>query len=446
MKKLYIIIVCILINLSISANEYTLCGIKTEKNEVNIYRGKSMQTIKNEEFLISMFAKKTTNGIQFSTSITNCSNQEVFFDENSITVYHGLYETDMWKPIDYEPATNFYLREKENIKASEFISAVSLGLSSVSAGYSSISGTGFVNGNKYDYTAKVYNSTDAIISMTNSYIALDNLQKQNKNYIDFLEENLLFSSVIPISEIYNGVFYVDEEKGPDYKVVINFSDENFIFYFSRSDKDEVLNPWKDKSYPRNSLIFGLSPKINHFSFYYLWSKPKGVGIYTGISYQNDGKLISNLLGDVYSGNDIAYPKSYELNELDPDLNDNIDYYGYEWKFDCANNDMMYDSLGWYLGLTIKIFPNSWVLTGCGIDYVLSDFYYGDLSFRRNHWNQTDTEYTYYTTGWISRSLPGCMFTPQIGINIITNYLDFGAMFYIPINGKFNFELCVGIAF
>jgi hypothetical protein len=43
-------------------------------------------------------------------------------------------------------------------------------------------------------------------------------------------------------------------------------------------------------------------------------------------------------------------------------------------------------------------------------------------------------------------LPGCMFTPQIGINIITNYLDFGAMFYIPINGKFNFELCVGIAF
>ena len=62
------------------AHDFILTSLKTEKNTVSVYRGKSVQTVSDDNFLVSMLAIKNDHGIQFSTSISNFSINDYYFD------------------------------------------------------------------------------------------------------------------------------------------------------------------------------------------------------------------------------------------------------------------------------------------------------------------------------------------------------------------------------
>ena len=443
MKKILFLTVYFILVSQIYAHDFLLTSIKTNENTVSVYRGKSVQTISNDDFLISMLATKTDKGIQFSTSITNFSSDKYFFDEKCITVYEGNYENSLWSRLNYIPASLYLTKEKSNIKTEEVLAAISLGLSAGTAGYSTVNGSGYINGSRYTYSANIYSPADAAIAMTNSYIALDNMQQRNQDYLTFLENNLLFSSEINSLDNYNGIFIVNEKNGPDYKVIIELSpNEKFTFYFTRSDKDEILNPWKDKSHSRHSIVAGISPTFHHFSLYYLWSQPKGVGFYTGISLQKESTGI-NYIGDVYSGNDISTPEGYELGHLDPA---GIGYYNYDWKFDYDKSTLKYDAFGFYGGITIKTFSNTWLLLGIGMDIQDSLYYNGTLYYKRDSYSIRDTTFKKYSDCWLKQSSYEILFSPQLGLNFITNHLDIGAMITFPINGKVNFDILLGYTF
>lgn len=348
------------------AHDFILTSLKTEKNTVSVYRGKSVQTVSDDNFLVSMLAIKNDHGIQFSTSISNFSINDYYFDENCIEVYQGNFDVGDWNKIEYIPATIYYERERKAAKTNEILSAVALGLSAASAGYSTVNGSVYSNGYRYTYTARVYSPSDAAIATANSYIALDNLEQRNQDYLAFLENNLLYSSEIPATENYNGIFVVKAKKGPDYKVVMAFSPEKkFEFYFTRSDKDEILHPWKDKSHSRHSVVAGISPTFKRFSAYYLWSQPKGVGAYTGISFQKESIGIKSF--GKLSVSNFSEPSAYELGYPNP-LNVSYESF-YDWKFDYNNSSYKYDSFGMYGGITIKTFPNTWLLAGIGTDMI-----------------------------------------------------------------------------
>lgn len=197
---------------SIYAHDFILMSLKTEKNTVSVYRGKSVQTVSDDNFLISMLAIKNEHGIQFSTSISNFSVDDYFFDESCIEVYQGNFDVGDWNKIEYIPATIYYERERKSAKTNEIFSAVALGLSAAGAGYSTVNGSIYFNGHRYAYTARIYSPSDAAIATANSYIALDNLQQRNQDYLTFLENNLLYSSKIPATENYNGIFIVKAKK------------------------------------------------------------------------------------------------------------------------------------------------------------------------------------------------------------------------------------------
>lgn len=449
-KNINIILVLFFILCSAYSYDFSLTSIKTEENSVSVYRGKSMQTIANENFLVSMTAQKANGGIQLSTSITNFSDEKYFFDENCIKVYQGIFEENKWNDLEYEPATQYLRKEKNIATASTIMAGVALGISAANAGYSTASGSGYVNGYRYTYTANIYSSADAAIAMTNSYIALDSLQQRNSNWISFLENNLLFSSDIEAKDNYNGIFIIDEKKGPDYKIVIELSPkESFEFYFTRSDKDEILNPWKDKSHSRHSIIAGMNPFQNHYSLYYLWSRPKGVGLYAGFTGKFDAVNIPVIV-ELYSLDNLSYPDNWNISKIDPDSNDNFSLYN--WKFDYDKTSMIYNSFGFFGGMTIKTIPNTWLLIGVGIEGYDKAYYNGDLYYKVDddiykYSNKTkDNSYKYYGKYWISQDCFGILFAPQIGINCITNHLDIGCMATIPIKGKFSIDITAGFAF
>ena len=58
MKKIGLLLFISFFLTSIYAYDFSLTGVKNKKNEVNIYRGKSIQTISDSNFLISMLAEK----------------------------------------------------------------------------------------------------------------------------------------------------------------------------------------------------------------------------------------------------------------------------------------------------------------------------------------------------------------------------------------------------
>lgn len=440
MKKIISIILSLLLSYNIFSYDFSLTSIETEGNTVSTYRGKSIQTVSNENYLISMLATKNSHGIQFSTSITNYSENGYLFKESCISVYQGIYEHNNWEKIEYIPATEYFEKEKTAAKTEEVLSAVVLGLSAVGAGYSRIKGTGYVNGHRYTYTTKVYSPADATIATANSYVALDNLQQNNQEYLTYLENNLLFDSLIQKNENYNGIFVVNEEKGPDYKVIFEISSsEKFEFCFTRSDKDEILNPWKDKKRDRHSIIAAVSPTLNHFGAYYLWSRPKGIGIYGGMTLRLEGSNIS-VFSNVY---DIDNIRGYSLNYSDPE---NVGYYNYDWKFNYDSSKSLYNSFGLYSGMTIKTFPYSWLLIGLGIDFKTKTFYEGELCYKVDSFSRKDSTYTFYKQCWLSDSSWDIFFAPQIGINFITNHLDIGCIATIPIKGKFSIDITAGIAF
>ncbi len=271
---------------------------------------------------------------------------------------------------------------------------------------------------------------------------MDNLQQRNQEYLTYLEKNLLFDSLIPANENYNGIFVVDEKKGPDYKVVFEFSPtEIFVFYFTRSDKDEILNPWKDKNRSRHSVVGGVSPLFNHFSVYYLWSKPKGVGFYGGLSYRAD-----SIGKDIILKTNLDYNLiNYDLGYPNP-LNKPYKTF-YDWKVEYDENIIKYDAFGISGGVTIKTFPYTWLLVGIGIEMLSGRLYDGKLYYRyTGDYQNPSTNYTFYKSGWIMDKKFEVLFAPQLGVNFITNKLDIGAMISYSFKGSFAFDIMAGIAF
>ena len=438
MKKFLTFIFFALCSVCIYAYEFAISSIKTNENKVSVYRGKSMQTVQDDNFLISMLATKCENGIQFSASITNFCRENYFFDENCVSVYQGVYEDDIWKKIEYMPASKYYMNEYNTIKTQAIATGIMMGISASNAGYSSVNGSGYVGGTRYTYKANVYSSADASIAMTNSYMVLDNMQHRNQNYLQYLENNLLYSSEIEASGNYNGFFVVDKKKGPDYKVVFEMSPtEQFVFYFTRSDKDEILNPWKDKSHSRHCIVGGISPLFYdgsvHGSLYYMFCRARLFGFYGGFTYRYGTNGIDSFAS---VKNVSSKPEIEGVRWLDSD----------KWDFDYDESDMKYDSFGVYSGLTFKAFDNTWLLLGTGFDSIVNLYYKGDLSYNgyfKESYGDCYLKEEYATGGF---------FTPQIGLNYITNHFDFGIMSYFPIGfegaekvGKFNVDILFGFA-
>ena len=243
---------------------------------------------------------------------------------------------------------------------------------------------------------------------------------------------------VSVGSSYAGTFYVPAGVGPDYRVRFIVSKNEYIdFYFSRSDRDNVANPFKDRNYGRHSLLLSCGiPDFNRFGAYYIYSG-KTVGVYTGLSIQSqdwdlqnaaymengfDNLTVEDFVPYPNKGND--YNCTYRLNPNSIDESKTVT-----------------DIVDFTLGLTVKTVPHTWLMIGCGLDIGMNH-YYGTIEGAADG----NAYEVLYEGGYVQDNMPVFAAAPQIGVNLIFDHLDFAATYqYSFIDGS-KFDLMIGIAF
>lgn len=235
---------------------------------------------------------------------------------------------------------------------------------------------------------------------------------------------------------YAGTFILPLTKAPDFRLRIIVSDNEFIdFYFSRSDRNQLANPLKDRNYGRHSLAFSANvPQFNRFGGYYIYSGKK-IGCYFGttmhiesIDEEPIADYSKDNIDDIEFNSNFDYPTGIRKNDVEELRLGHI-----------YNEPKLIDYYNFNAGLTIKTFPYTWLMLGCGVEFI------NKLTYRDVEGYVVD-EWKTLGTGYVLSSLNEVHPVPQLGVNFIIGNLDLATMFnYSFINGP-SFDLMIGIAF
>lgn len=365
MKKFKFIVVAAILASTISLTSCTSLfefeNVKTTDNDISIDRGNSFQTVQNNDIAVSLHGKNVEDESEacIVAGIRNKSRVGAYqFNDSNVTVYEGNVDTDKWNKILNWDASSYYKEAKSEAASREFFQAVSGVLNVANASWEAQS-------SEYSTT-----NTDVLITSLVENQKMRNIVDADQHQLSFLEDNLLYNSDIRANETYNGVFFFPVNNDyPDYKVTYadNYS-KPLDFYFNRSDRAEILNPWLDQSRPRFSLVVEQAPSLEVTSLTMHYSKSKGLGYYNGLDFyymtkDNSTSLTATdkpkLFGFGYSfggnikvapyswlfmGFDVAYGKS--IVSLDNSLANTADY---TKDANHAYSDMNYD-IGLQIGL------------------------------------------------------------------------------------------------
>lgn len=378
--------------LSSCTSTFDFENVDTPENSIVIDRGDSFQAIENGDLVITLHGKDVEEESEACVvaGIQNKSNSEIYkFNDSSVSVYEGNIESNEWKQVENWDADRYYKRAKSEAASKEFAQAISGFLNVLDAGT-----------RDYDDNAYYNRNTDVLIT---SMIENDNMRDlvdENEHKLSFLENNLLYTSDIRENSIYNGVlFFPVNNDYPDYK--ISFDDHSlqpFNFYFNRSDRAAVLNPWLDQSRARYSFVVEQSAFLNATSLTMHYSRSKGFGYYTGVDLFYANKGLSDLT---------------------------------------ATDSVKNIGVGYSFGGNIKVASHTWLLTGVDFasyrSYVSND---NDLASNSSYTKKDD-----YAISGLKYD-----FGFQVGVNTIFNFIDVSAKMSYFIGQGFCGQVGLGYAF
>ena len=456
--------------------------IKTPYNSIQTTEdGKSQQTVISDSGIeITLDAEIKGDDLQYNLKLTNLRNKNFKVQQDCIKTYYGNFDKDDWTENDYtvyklpeSPAPSTTNTNKtDEIDALETCLVLgatclcAIGLFQICNSTTSSSKTTYSKNTKTRRVEPRHNSNppsrhhsssrgntnfiwlfiddDAVSSSNSSSSNNNNNNNNNENRRDAVVTPVIPEQIEDNSSFdnYKGSFIVPAGNGPDYKLRFIVSENEYIdFYFSRSDRDDFVNPFKDRSYGRHSLLVSADTTFQTWGGYYVYSGAP-VGFYLGGSASLP--FDSNTLGvtngtdfnDIYLNYNTTYPNPY-----DPSL----DYrYGLTDITDTVFNTLTID-----LGLTFKTVPHTWLMLGCGADF--SRVYKkGDIRWKTAYEPDTayyDSSRNTIDTGWIMQDEILIDVYPEIGVNIIFDHIDIGAMCQYSFQKDLvSFKLMAGIAF
>lgn len=306
MKKYTLLLIIFLCASSLFARDFTFLAVETDKNSVTECYGESISTVKTKDDIeISVSVDRCDDGDNFRVCVDfkNLGDEPFKFDENNIKAYYGNYDEAEWDYMDYVPASEFYEDAKGDAVFRTVFAAVTLGLAAIDSGLAPdpfdfpplrpapsprVISNGGHGPRVYEAHRSSRHDGDPIwvgLGLINLFGTID----ENENTLDYLSNHLLFSEKIGPDEGYSGLFYLPEEKGPDYKISIRVSREETVdFYFSRSDRERVLHPFMDIDENQFAMTFNLGSSTDfnlHFGMDFLFCN-KGLGGYFGLGYGN----------------------------------------------------------------------------------------------------------------------------------------------------------------
>lgn len=428
---------------------YFLNGVETEGVSQTEIRGKTYEFAKSETGVDYIaYAQPTYDGdeIQFTIGISNSSESDYYFSDSSIEVFRGNYETDEWESLGRWDAKGYYQEMYNKMKTEETLAAIAGALSVINSafGYTSTSRVATPYGTSY-ITTRTYSPAMTGLTALAASAQMDVLTTNNRVTLQSLEETLLFSSTVPAKSDYIGNAYVDvDNRSPEYKLSL-MSDDGIIrdFVFSRSDRYEVLHPWSDQTRDRHSITFSHALWSDRMQLSYFWSRREGVGMYTGMSFYNMFKGTGhseNAPGYFYST--FSSWDNFSFDE-DPDPTDRWDYtFYYDGHVNLEKG--FSKGIGIPVGIDFRVFPNTWLVAGLDFIFNVTTYSLGTIQYKNPDGEIKSYPGTYWFNGLSSEEFFD--FGLQVGLNFITNFLDFNIMATYVIPDRFYLDLGAGFAF
>lgn len=460
MKKLSIILAGLAIGNMVFAAKVSVSPVKVSYNQITTdNNGKLQQTvIADNGMSVTVGAELEDETLKYSLYLDNITDPNYLLRQDCIKTYYGNFEKDEWTENTSSAYSN--VQTKNSSSDSEISAAEACVIAgatclcaltlfeicnSSSSSSSSTRRVSSSSSNKVSRVpsspAPVRRSTTTVISPAPvfNWIIIDSGTRASNSNTSPNYNNVTpgMTESVSVGSSYAGTFYVPAGVGPDYRVRFIVSKNEYIdFYFSRSDRDNVANPFKDRNYGRHSLLLSCGiPDFNRFGAYYIYSG-KTVGVYTGLSIQSqdwdlqNAAYMENGFNNLTVEDFVPYPKKGNDYNCTYRLNPNPIY----------DSKTVTDIVDFTLGLTVKTVPHTWLMIGCGLDIGMNH-YYGTIEGAAD-----GNDYEVLCEGYVQDNMPLFAAAPQIGVNLIFDHLDFAATYqYSFIDGS-KFDLMIGIAF
>lgn len=252
--------------------------------------------------------------VQFMVSLASIDGGSFTFEERNIALYGGNVDTGKWELIDRWDSELFRNSEKAKANAAIVANGIIGTLFFIDAILNPDSttfyyevplyyGHGYRGPWSYSYwgpTVEISGS-GAIgagfiaLSTIESAIVLSQLSDM---YQAELDRTLLQSTVItPSTPAVGNVTFTNLPKYPDYRLAYEDGSRDMEFTFSRSDREDLLHPWRDRSTTRLAVNYSYTFATRRNSLTFNILPPSYLGGFFGMSFY-PSVMGSNLPGTV----------------------------------------------------------------------------------------------------------------------------------------------------
>lgn len=243
----FIALAVVLVVTSCQSAPINLVAIETPDSEYSLSRGVTICSTKNDNIIIAATGNSIDNGeANVLISLVNTDSQPYTFNESDVLIYYGNYYEDRWQLLEKWSATGYYEDAYKAYKANLFWTAFAGALNTFNAamGSTSRSYTTSYNGYYTTTTTRTYNYSDVAMASMVADMKNAMVKKEGESYLNYIKNNLLYSSTIPAMGEYSGwvIFKDMKKKGPDYRIdIVNTKTGNIsCLYFTRTDRSKLV--------------------------------------------------------------------------------------------------------------------------------------------------------------------------------------------------------------
>lgn len=400
MKKYGLYLVIFLFTGVLFARDFSFWAVETDDNSVTECYGESISTITTKddvEISVSMVRCNEDDYYRVCVDIKNLGNEPFNFSDKCIFAYEGNYDENEWNKMDYLPARDFYEKAKHDATVKTVLAAVSLGLAAIDSGLAP---------DHFDLPPIVPVPVPSPIGVKKSRNGsrLYKASRSSRHDGDPIWVGLgLMNLFGTLDENEDTLEFLDnhllfsETIGPDegYSGIFYLpTDKGPDFKICMQiSKDEEIEYYFSRSDRERVLHPFMDTDDNQYAIIFYGGSGNDFYPNTGVDF---GFFNKNLGG--YFGFGFGYQNGYR-------------YERYALNFDA--------------GLSEKCCPHLWLLFGLGCSAY-------------NETNENDFDYeaedVYFNIG------------PEVGLNFIYGFLDFGGKVRYKIHGPLEVELMFGFAF
>lgn len=244
----------------------------------------------------------TGGSLDLLVSIASTNEGTFAFRDDFICLYGGNHEKNDWTLIGKWDSAAFLRDAKKKVTTAHAMAAVAGAIAVVDAILNSDSSSEFVfefaldaallHADLAGSSALFYMSADP--SMLAAYAILESsiaMSQLSELYNAELKGELLqVPATMNLASVSGKVLFRNLKKYPDYKIVFNNGKQKMDFVYSRTDRQEIIDPWSDKKTPVAAMNYSYTHNLGRHNISFGLFEPSGLGFSTGVSFFPNGDI------------------------------------------------------------------------------------------------------------------------------------------------------------